>query len=611
MKRIIALLLTAALLAAVGSGCTPDPSESGEKGNDPMKNTLDTVGYFVFRSVSEKQLDFYKAAGYNLLEYCDLSWFYNPDSDAYALYQQEQAANIRLAKQKGFKVYVILLSTLEQWTGPADSGNGGGKAFDPADSEKMATRLGYIRQVVGAFKEADGFSLFAGDPGGVLGIKAEGGLQYYIQMSRDVRQIVKEVAPHAEFNMNLWAVSQFIQEEVDPSTLAFWQGEDRNGRTIIAEDDLLSADIGIEITGSDYYRPLAMQLYAAYDARPATNFPNENDVKAIQAKGTTRYWGFGHGLAPDCQDNLRLNTTRIKYYVDQMRAAGMNGAVCGNVSYFGNYLDVYAFARFASDPTLTVDQLFLEYAALLTETESDAATLAELLKYLNNMDAHNQNLPAEYDLPRLETIFTDTRTASQKAYRLTPNTETDFPFPEEPMYYLARVQGRLFAAIRPENAEPAAAMLWDFDKAGAQKAPDGTAGIAQLTMLAGGSYTLIEQKIQPAVDAGNYGRYGYLHLSVYSEKEQTVRGYIMLGSDASKFGIDQFWYYDFSGALHLHEGWNHLAIETVFGGDNGTNGINWGHLEQFRVLFFCEKQEGHKLWLDNLYISNYEEHKLP
>ena len=620
-KRIVALLLAVALLAVGVSGCSSEPSESPESnkgGPEPVKNTLDTVGYFVFSPVSEERLDFFKTAGYNLLEYCDISWYYNPDQEAFAQYQKGLAENIKLAKQKGFKVYVILLSNLEQWTGDAAFGNGMGKMFDPADTVKMNERLGYIRQAVEAFKEADGFSLFAGDPGGVLGIQAEGGLEYYIQMSRDVRQIVREVAPHAEFNMNLWAVSQFIQAESDPWRVKFWLAEGTNGRKIIAENDLLSADIGIEIPGHDYYRTLALQLYGSTAQKPERNFPDAQDVQAIKAKGTTRYWGFAHSILPDISESLRVNTARIKYYIDQMRAAGMNGAVCGNTGFASQYLDVYAFARFANDPTLTVDQVMREYAGFFTDDDASADALTEILKYLNNYDAEQNELTEEYQLPPLETRFTDPQAARQASYRVNPTSEPESFLPEAATLYLGRIQNRLIevqSTVRPADAPDTGALLNDFDtqQAGLKitDAPDGTAGTARLTPIPNGGYALAEGRLKEAVDAGAYAQYGYVQFDVYSEQDRIVRGYVMLGSDAGAFGANQFWYYDHGGSIQLKAGWNHVCVKLSKGSQPGKDPVAWNSLTNYRILFFCDDEQAYSVWLDNLYISNYQENKLP
>ena len=234
MKRFVAVLLGAILLGCGVTGCTGVAGEPFE-----------TVGYFIFRPMDETSLDFYVASGYNMVEYCDVSWYYRADSMALESYQRGMRENIILAKEKGLKTYVAILSNLTQWEGESESGNPMGLAFDPANEAEMAKRMGHIRQAVEAFRDADGFTFYAGDPGGVLGISGEGGLHYYIEMAREVKAIVNEVAPDATFNLNLWAVSQFVRDVCNPAKAEFWVAEGTNARAIIAEEDLLGPDVGI------------------------------------------------------------------------------------------------------------------------------------------------------------------------------------------------------------------------------------------------------------------------------------------------------------------------------------------------------------------------------
>ncbi len=60
MKRTsfvrLSALLIAAMLAVGGSGCAP------HKEGSVNENTLETIGYYAFRPLSETQMDYFRAA---------------------------------------------------------------------------------------------------------------------------------------------------------------------------------------------------------------------------------------------------------------------------------------------------------------------------------------------------------------------------------------------------------------------------------------------------------------------------------------------------------------------------------------------------------------------
>src|SRR5216683_1494702 len=106
--------------------------------------------------------DFFKACGYNYLEFCEAGFRSRPD--LLPDYYKQMSRAISLAHEKGFRVGIVLLAGMEQWNGPADSGYSG--AFSPLDKNKVQERLTYLRQAVSYLRNADVFIFFPGDPGG-------------------------------------------------------------------------------------------------------------------------------------------------------------------------------------------------------------------------------------------------------------------------------------------------------------------------------------------------------------------------------------------------------------------------------------------------------------
>src|SRR5438477_6278030 len=60
--------------------------------------------------------DFFKACGYNYLEFCEAGFRSRPD--LLPEYYKAMSSAITLAHDKGFRVGIVLLAGMEQWTGP-------------------------------------------------------------------------------------------------------------------------------------------------------------------------------------------------------------------------------------------------------------------------------------------------------------------------------------------------------------------------------------------------------------------------------------------------------------------------------------------------------------
>jgi len=424
-------------------------------GAPASSHSFDTVGYYAYRGVSAAQAKFWKASGIDTIELLDIGWIFKP-GEPLDTYRQQMKSEIMTAKLQGLKVYVIFLTNLEQYKGPADvSPDGSGTVFNPADEGKMAERLSYIEESIKVWDIADGFSLFAGDPGGVSGLATQGGLEYYTDMVLDVHELVKKHTPNAKFNANIWAVSQYVQKYANPFSVNFWFSEGTLGRQMLAMENFIGPEIGIEIPGHDYYRALALRLYHQSGKTPEVKFPSAEDVKLAKKNGADRIWAFSHFLLDELDDGdnagssrvgtemPNLNTRYIKKYIDTMREIKMTGAIAGNAG-INNALNVYAFARFAHDPTLTPEDVLREYASFLVK-EDGVDTLTEIFKFLENDSNWPQKLPETERLPLFETSIENAEKALEAFDTLTARTTAELlhPLPESPRTILTRVRQRI------------------------------------------------------------------------------------------------------------------------------------------------------------------------
>ena len=555
-----------------GAG-TPGTSSAPAAPDTATHGRFDTVGYYAF-SANAALNDFYLACGLDTIELLDIGWYYNADDPIFDQYYTGLAAGIEAAQQKGLKVLVILLTNLEQWKGPEAYGNGSGKTFDPADKTMMAERLSYIEHTIEICAKADAFSLFAGDPGGVLGLGVQGGVEYYVEMRRKVQALVKQHAPQAQFNLNLWAMAQYEQACSNPGTVQFWQGETTLARQLIALDDLFGGEMGVEIPGHDYYRALAFTLYRRANAYPEERFPTASDVADLKTKGTQNIWGFSHFLLDELDDGdsaghrrtelPSFNTRYIYKYLNGMRQAGMTGVIAGCCS-LNNLANLYAFARMAADETVTPEQALREYAFLIADDET-APTLFEIFKYLENDANWHQKLPEQDREPLFETTIPSSEQAAELFDTVRIREDGTFPLPEPAASYLNKIGQRILLMMPEYNVsyplKEGERVYFAF-----KDAYDVTATPQQGGLLSAvGSCVVMTSKVNafflPLDKTADLAHIraagGSLHLSIYCPEDMAdTAGYLQLSQTVGQMALEETCHFAFPA---LTPGWNHIEI---------------------------------------------------
>ncbi len=91
--------------------------------------------------------DSYKACGYTYLEFCEAGFRSRPD--LLPEYYNNMSSAITLAHDKGFRVGIVLLAGMEQWTGPDGTlGANFPGVFSPRDKTKLTERFARLRDAV-------------------------------------------------------------------------------------------------------------------------------------------------------------------------------------------------------------------------------------------------------------------------------------------------------------------------------------------------------------------------------------------------------------------------------------------------------------------------------
>jgi hypothetical protein len=453
----VPLVLASCLLAAFAVYSASAAPQAG----------FETVGLYVWRD-TPNQHAFWKACGINTLQFCDTHWSHRADQldDYYVQF----ARDIESARKDGFRVYVILFSNIAQWQGPeAWEPSGTGVLFDPRDPQALDERLAAIGRAVRALHEADGFTFIAGDPGGAIGAKfGPRTVEDWMQMARRVQETVRREAPHAEFNVNPWAITYWQYPQVGCDSSEWWIQETVLTRRVLAAPDLIGPMCGVELPGHNYYRAMALRNFHKDGLTPDL-CPTADDVRRLQARGAKRFWAWPYFLLDEADDGdvgpdgkllpgTQIETRYIHRLVNQMRGIGMNGII-GNWSYAGylpKALNTYAFGRFSRDPKATPEQVIDEYARYVAD-EATWPALAQVLRFIENRSNWQRKLPPPARLPDLPCSLHSVEAAQTALRSVIPGINPSFALPEPPAAYLARLQKRLEAvavSAVPSHAVP-------------------------------------------------------------------------------------------------------------------------------------------------------------
>lgn len=415
----------------------------------PGSHRFETVGLYVQPPTEEQAhyLDFYRACGYNYLEFCDIGFAYRPD--CLPQYYSALGRAITAAQAKGFRVWILLLAGMKQWKGPAERGDAG--TFGALHRDLLHERLEYLRQAVRSLKHADGFQFFSGDPGGDPEGRAT--MADWAAFTRSVQAIVREEAPRAGFAVNLWAVAEWAGFP-SPFTLRFWQEQVALSKAAVATPDLFGPNCGVVFSLDNYYRSLTLRCYSDAGLKPEL-YPGTSDIEALRRRGVRPIFGWPYFLADECDDGFiapnnvatggqaGAETRYIRAMVDRGRELKLDGLIANAAFVAAEPLNIYAFARMCREPKLTAERALDQFAGLIASSR-DRASLALVLRFLENHSNWQNSLPPEYRLPNLAVgDLTDADSALRLLDKVKPRTRPSIPLPEPPAAYLARVRQRL------------------------------------------------------------------------------------------------------------------------------------------------------------------------
>ncbi|WP_319586106.1 hypothetical protein [uncultured Desulfobulbus sp.] len=434
MMRLLGIIGACALLASIGQ--TVDAS-----------NSIKMVGLYAFRP-SPENYTFWKACGYDTLQFIDHA-FSEPKERHDAIYAGIQKG-IKDAQKAGFKVYVIELSNIACYPNYSVYPS----VYDPTDPVKMQERLQDIEIGIKKLSSADGFVFFGGDPGGSPVKLGPAGIKAWMEMGRKVEAMVKENAPKAKFNANIWAIAAWDDIYTSAFKVEFWEKEVQYGKMVLAEKDFISPYCGVEFPLHNYYRSLTFKSYE--DARKTPEvFPVASDIKNLKSRGVKRFWGWAHFLIDEVDDGYtgysgvkghpaQAETRYLRRIVSDAQRIGLNG-IYSNTDGSNTAIEAintYAFAKFCKNPKLTPEQVIDDYAGFIAD-EGSVHDMAQVFRFIENHSTWESSIPPKYRIKSFDCDFKTADEALTALSHVVPNMEPGFPIPEPASKYIARLKIRL------------------------------------------------------------------------------------------------------------------------------------------------------------------------
>ena len=415
---------------------------------------FETIGLYVSLPTdpppaNPEAYDFYKACGYNYLEFCEAGFRARPD--LLPDYYRMMSRAIDMAHERGFRVGIVLLAGMEQWKGPDRTGYSG--AFSPLDNTKVQERLSHLREAVRSLHDAEVFSFLPGDPGGDP--RGRSSLEDCVTFCREVQQIVKQYAPEAKFILNLWAIAEW-EGFPSPFTLRFWQQEVTLSRAATAAPGLLAPGRGVAFPLHNYYRSLALALYARAAVEPEL-YPSATDIQLLRSRRVEPLLGWPYFLVDEADDGyLRPNnvmsrgqssieTRYIHGVVNRGRSLGLDGLVGNAIFFEAEALNIYAFGQMCRSFAVTPEQVLDRYSGFIAD-DTTRIILGQVLRYIENHSNWQNSLPASARLKDFDVHeVTSAAVALQLLAQVKPRVRSPIPLLEPPAAYLGRLEKRLEA----------------------------------------------------------------------------------------------------------------------------------------------------------------------
>lgn len=394
-----------------------------------------------YQGLADSLPRYLKFCGYDAVELLDQS-FSQPDSKL-AGYYAEAKQYVEKAHQHGLKIYIILLTNESRRLNVKNpSQNEYSVLFNPTtEPAEYQQRLREVQQAIQrGFAGADGFEVFAGDPGGCVGEGCD--LDQFLRFGKAYNDMVKKLGTGAEVTLNAWAIGNWggsLGVAID-----FWDADTRLSEALV--DRKVPFGDAITLDGADLYRFLVFQLYEKA-RRPVPDFPTRSTVDAIHAQGKRAYlWPYfivdDDESRPMTFNKVHFEVRYIRQLAQRMRRMGFDGSFANACSPRPQMGNIYAYAQLSRNPDTPVSVILKNFATLIARPDS-VGKLAEVFAFMENHSGWSSQMPSAF---RLAPVACGLRTYDDALAALSsvrPIERSTAPLLLSPEEYLAKVRSTL------------------------------------------------------------------------------------------------------------------------------------------------------------------------
>ena len=396
---------------------------------------------------NEAALKFWQDCGYNTLELWEMTFTSARDriGDLLKKYHDD----IEQARRLGFKVNVLTIGNTARLDGktPQDPAKW---CFSPKfEADRLSERLEDFRGLVRALKNADGFIVFAGDPGGDPSGRSS--WQDFGDLVVEMHKVMNNECPGKELFVNTWSISSWGKKWLSPHKVEFWEQE-RELQDAFYEN-LPAGDISMELPIHCHYRNLARKLYLDAGKQPP-DFPSAATVQGLRRKGVkhVRTWPYflidivNAGERHQSFKTVQAEVRYIKQVIEKSVEIGADGVV-GNCADFADItfdvgysiLNEYAFARLARSPDLPAEEVIREFSGLIVEHDS-VPRFAEILFFMENNSPWHRETPEQFKLPAIKTGIRNNNHALEELKKVRPLAKPRMRLPIATAGYLEMIR---------------------------------------------------------------------------------------------------------------------------------------------------------------------------
>jgi hypothetical protein len=348
----------------------------------------------------QRQLDWLHACGVNAVEFATMLEFNRRPSTALEHRKiRDRLALLERARRLGMRFGYLLTNTVVSTVpeGEEPGGQLGNRArtlcpSEPGNFERtLENPLFYLE----AYREADFFEQFAADWGGCECGRC--GVPEYLRYVRVLADRLGELNPRARMYANTWCIAFWRRDPLARGWRDFFEAEIEGTRRVAAALPALPPNVQLAMPAHHLYRPLCFEAYGGRSLTPV--FPEAADLERVAAAGR-EVLAWPHfvmdddAYRPKAWGIVHLETRYIRDVLCRLRAAGVRH-IMGNL--YLPYLQLpntYSFGRLTANPDLE-PRAVLEDFARAVAAGPDAATLAEVLVWMDNNSFWQRQMPAD------------------------------------------------------------------------------------------------------------------------------------------------------------------------------------------------------------------------